>query len=379
MHSDNSIDPNNNSNDINNSSNTDNNICDSNTEPKNESEPMVDVALLMLLLSQPIADFVTAKSSSIISTDTVTDINTDTTTSDISTTTASSPTSPTSTIKSATRDYNPLLRIEAASATSQGCRKAMEDQHVSLLFVNELLGIRNCPPQAYFGVYDGHSGKVAAEYTRTHLHHNIIKDDLFHTDILTTFKRAYRKTDTNFHEVAHRECITSGTTVVSLLVREDAFYLANVGDTEAVLSRNGQAVVLSVPHAPGKEDEKQRIVAAGGTVVWYGTWRVNGLLSVSRSIGDVELHGIVIPDPYVTKLQRTDADEFIVMATDGLWDVIKHQEAVDIVNQQLNLGSSSKKDIAQFLLDEAGRRKSADNVTVVLVFFDKMQQPSVNN
>jgi serine/threonine protein phosphatase PrpC len=65
------------------------------------------------------------------------------------------------------------------------------------------------------------------------------------------------------------------------------------------MCRDGSPVRLTIRHLPDAPDEKERILKNGGAVVWYGTWRVNGLLSVSRSIGDASLSTVVIPDPAV--------------------------------------------------------------------------------
>jgi len=153
-----------------------------------------------------------------------------------------------------------------------------------------------------------------------------------------------------------------------LIITDDYLYLANVGDSEAVLYADNVAHILSVKHVPSDEAEKSRVEAVGGRVVWYGTWRVNGILSVSRSIGDNHLDGVVIPDPAITVQKRSPHDQFVILGTDGLWDVIKHQEACNFVLQQTKV--QEKKNIAQSLLDEAMNRKSKDNISIVILFFD---------
>jgi len=75
--------------------------------------------------------------------------------------------------KSKRRDLNTKLKVEAYGTTSQGNRKTMEDQITVISHLNLLLGTESKKEVAYFGVYDGHLGKLAAEYARTHLHLNI--------------------------------------------------------------------------------------------------------------------------------------------------------------------------------------------------------------
>jgi serine/threonine protein phosphatase PrpC len=98
---------------------------------------------------------------------------------------------------------------------------------------------------------------------------------------------------------------------------------------------------------------------------------VNGLLSVSRSIGDNSLNTVVIAEPSVRVEKCTEEDEFILVATDGLWDVIKHDEACEMVRECVKNAPSQKKMLPQMLVDEALRRKSNDNVTVLVVFFQQ--------
>lgn len=84
-------------------------------------------------------------------------------------------------------------------------------------------------------------------------------------------------------------------------------------------------------HKPNSDEERKRIEQLGGVVVWAGTWRVGGVLAVSRAFGDRLLKKYVIPEPYTQEEHLTSNDELIIMASDGLWDVIKNQEAVTIV------------------------------------------------
>lgn len=88
---------------------------------------------------------------------------------------------------------------------------------------------------------------------------------------------------------------------------------------------------MSEDHKPNRPDERQRIESAGGVVVWAGTWRVGGVLAVSRAFGDRMLKKYVVAIPDIKEETLVSHDEFIIMASDGLWDVIENQEAVDFV------------------------------------------------
>lgn len=82
---------------------------------------------------------------------------------------------------------------------------------------------------------------------------------------------------------------------------------------------------MSVDHKPNTREERSRIEDAGGVVVWAGTWRVGGVLAVSRAFGDRPLKRYVIPTPDIREEVLSEADECLILASDGLWDVISNQ------------------------------------------------------
>jgi serine/threonine protein phosphatase PrpC len=98
-------------------------------------------------------------------------------------------------------------------------------------------------------------------------------------------------------------------------------------------SRGGKAIRLTVDHKASLPEEAKRITDAGGFV---GRNRVNGVLAVSRALGDHMLkeNDVVTAVPYCQETELTDEDSFLVLACDGVWDVITDQEAVDFVLQK---------------------------------------------
>jgi protein phosphatase 1L len=82
---------------------------------------------------------------------------------------------------------------------------------------------------------------------------------------------------------------------------------------------------LSEDHKPSRNDEQDRIEADGGAVIWAGTWRVSGVLAVSRAFGDRALKKFVISLPDVRHEGMAGGEEYIVLASDGLWDVISNR------------------------------------------------------
>ncbi|KAK3138587.1 hypothetical protein QOZ80_5AG0370790 [Eleusine coracana subsp. coracana] len=126
-------------------------------------------------------------------------------------------------------------------------------------------------------------------------------------------------------------CDLVGSTAVVAVVGATQVVVANAGDSRAVLSRGGVPVPLSVDHKPDRPDELERIQAAGGRVIYWDGARVLGVLAMSRAIGDGYLKPFVTSDPEVTVTERTDDDECLILASDGLWDVVTNETACQVV------------------------------------------------
>ncbi|KAL5229688.1 hypothetical protein ABZP36_028464 [Zizania latifolia] len=122
-----------------------------------------------------------------------------------------------------------------------------------------------------------------------------------------------------------------GSTAVVAVVGPNRVVVANSGDSRAVLCRGGVPVPLSVDHKPDRPDELERIQAAGGRVIFWDSARVLGVLAMSRAIGDGYLKPYVTAEPEVTVTERTDDDECLILASDGLWDVVTNDMACEVV------------------------------------------------
>lgn len=129
-------------------------------------------------------------------------------------------------------------------------------------------------------------------------------------------------------------------------------------------------------HKPYLEHERERIVKAGGTVMIQ---RVNGSLAVSRALGDFEYKSVpglapidqlVSPEPdvYVVKRDKTD-DQFLVLACDGIYDVLENQELCQLLRSRLSV-SEDLKAVSNQILDYCLVRGSRDNMTMIVVVFD---------
>ncbi|KAG0518374.1 hypothetical protein BDA96_09G170000 [Sorghum bicolor] len=126
-------------------------------------------------------------------------------------------------------------------------------------------------------------------------------------------------------------CDHAGSTAVVAVVSPTSVVVANAGDSRAVLSRAGVPVPLSVDHKPDRQDELERIQEAGGRVIYWDGARVLGVLAMSRAIGDGYLKPFVTAEPEVAVTERTDDDECLILASDGLWDVVTNEMACDVV------------------------------------------------
>lgn len=150
----------------------------------------------------------------------------------------------------------------------------------------------------------------------------------------------------------------------SAATRSRVLYTANVGDARIVLCRNGKALRLSYDHKGSDENEGKRVASAGGLIL---NNRVNGVLAVTRALGDAYMKDLVTGHPYTTEtVVQPDLDEFIILACDGLWDVCSDQEAVDLVRHELDPVAAAK-----HLVERALARFSTDNLSCMIVRLNK--------
>ncbi|KAK8683637.1 hypothetical protein V6N13_039691 [Hibiscus sabdariffa] len=244
----------------------------------------------------------------------------------------------------------------------RGRREAMEDRFSASV---ELQGDSK---QAFFGVFDGHGGAKAAEFAAQKLEKNIL-DEVFRikdeTTVEEAVKEGYLKTDADFS----KEDAAGGTCCVTALIRNRNLLVSNAGDCRAVLSRGGTAEALTSDHRPSREDERNRIHSLGGYVdLCRGVWRVHGSLAVSRAIGDHHLKPWVIAEPETKIVSIEPECEFLILASDGLWDKVSNQEAVDIARP---LCTGIDKPVPLFackkLVDLSVSRGSSDDISVMLI------------
>ncbi|KAK4353806.1 hypothetical protein RND71_026000 [Anisodus tanguticus] len=285
-----------------------------------------------------------------------------------------------------------------------GRRRDMEDAvaiHPSFCKENS----ENSNSLHFFGVYDGHGCSHVAMKCKDRMH-EIVKNEVENGEapwkeaMISSFSQMdkevldYSSGSTASGsdcrcELQTPQCDAVGSTAVVAVVTPDKIVVSNCGDSRAVLCRNGVAIPLSVDHKPNRPDELNRIQEAGGRVIYWDGARVLGVLAMSRAIGDNYLKPYVISEPEVTITDRTDEDECLILASDGLWDVVSNETACGVARMCLQSRSSPSpagspvnditvtgagessdeacSDASILLTKLALARRSTDNVSVVVV------------
>ncbi|XP_075273947.1 integrin-linked kinase-associated serine/threonine phosphatase 2C isoform X2 [Opisthocomus hoazin] len=285
-----------------------------------------------------------------------------------------------------------ILGLKGYVAERKGEREDMQDAHVILNDITE-----ECQPLpsqitrvSYFAVFDGHGGVRASKFAAQNLHQNLIKkfpkgevvsvEKTVKRCLLDTFKH----TDEEFLKQAssQKPAWKDGSTATCVLAVDNILYIANLGDSRAILCRYNEesqkhaALSLSKEHNPTQYEERMRIQKAGGNV---RDGRVLGVLEVSRSIGDGQYKRCgVISVPDIKRCQLTHNDRFILIACDGLFKVFTPEEAVNFIvscledkniqTREGKLEADARYEAAcNRLANKAVQRGSADNVTVMVV------------
>ncbi|KAK1357215.1 Protein-serine/threonine phosphatase [Heracleum sosnowskyi] len=280
-----------------------------------------------------------------------------------------------------------------------GRRRDMEDfVAIHPSFCNKEMG--DSKEFHYFGVYDGHGCSHVSKRCKERLH-ELVKEELDGkvalepTEWKELMQRSFSRMDKEVItgkeavvlatgcrcQLPSLESDAVGSTAVVAIVTPDKIVVANCGDSRAVLCRKGKAIPLSRDHKPDRPDELSRIEAAGGRVIYWDGPRVLGVLAMSRAIGDKYLKPYVSCEPEVTIINRTPDDECLILASDGLWDVVSNQTACGVARMCLagkvpapahDSGSGEACVDASVLLTKlAFVRRSSDNVSVVVINLKK--------
>ncbi len=248
------------------------------------------------------------------------------------------------------------VKIISGAAIAKNKRPYQEDRFTHVIDIGG----------EFFGVYDGHGGADVS----TLLSRNLQR--YFANNTGSTQEKLQCAFDQADYESQNLWPDEGSTALVVFVDKHDTLHGAWCGDTRAVLECNGKVCFATNDHKPDRKDEKERIERAGGKIYKHGVWRVNGL-AVSRSIGDkackVQGVGQIIATPEYAQKQLTSDNHFLIMATDGLWDVMGNEEVVALVRRAMQQKKNCTS-IAVILRDLAIEKGSNDNITVCVVKFD---------
>lgn len=255
----------------------------------------------------------------------------------------------------------------------------------------------------FFGIYDGHGGNGCSLYLKNYLHNNI--EDISYQGIYQAIKATEQR---YFNEKATGSNIDkSGSCAICAIISDSKCYIVNVGDSRAIVVKNNMIVLSTIDHKPCNPYEKDRVINAGGKVYQmpqllplanpnieraYGPYRVSpGRLSVSRTIGDIaakniEMGGnpnVVISDPDIFPIELTKEFEWIILGSDGIFDVLSNEEILQSSQKGLKYKLTNKCDISQMcgyiakeILKEAMIKESYDNVSCVVIAINPFNNKS---
>merc|ERR1719295_1402396 len=263
---------------------------------------------------------------------------------------------------------------QAVEAHTIGKRPSMEDDHI---LVDKFCGASHL---GFFGLYDGHGGRATVDFLTCSLYLNLRHYLSLHKNISMSkaLEDCYSITDKQIHR---QRIYHSGATAVSMVIdrKNKYFTVANSGDTRAVLCRRGKAIRLTKDHKADDAAEARMIRDRGGTVGRLK--RVNGLLAVTRAFGDHLLKPPITVKPTTHRMNITDEDYFVIIACDGVWDVLSDEEVIQYVYTQILKKTQQKsyKDVTREHLSKCLRqicldivknaldRRSQDNISCMII------------
>lgn len=224
----------------------------------------------------------------------------------------------------------------------------------------------------YLAIFDGHGGSSVAIWMQTH-HKKIVKELLLKNKkpedaLLESIEIVKNILPINISE-------NTGCTAIIMLKRYSKIWCCNIGDSRAIISYDDKVHELSFDHKPNRPDELSRIENIGGTVIrdFYNIWRVNGNLAISRAIGDKIHFPYIISDPDIITYNIDSHNKYILLASDGLWDVLNNNEVINLIENEVKNNNIQKthllmKLICHKLLKLARFKTSSDNITILLIF-----------
>jgi len=215
-------------------------------------------------------------------------------------------------------------------------------------------------------VYDGHSGAAAAytasEILTPHFLSALRSERSKPADDRRPYRELLREAYLATDSYIVNRNIQSGTAAATFHILDDRFLAGNAGDSRVIIGTRRDAVQLTVDHKPDVPAERSRIESLGGWVITYVVPRVQGMLAMSRALGDPALKPYVSPEPRIVEGILGSENDFAVVACDGVWDVLKPRDVIGVARHVGDPQLAAERIVAKAL--SAG---SSDNVTVIVL------------
>lgn len=271
--------------------------------------------------------------------------------------------------------------VAVHKCSKQGHRDQNEDKHSCVLNLDETNNKfnKNKAQINYFAVYDGHGGKFVSTYLSEHLPNCFMNKKMVYPLKKKIVKKLYTYFQNELATKYKKSSEECGSTCCIVIQYNDgdSYYLnvLNTGDSRAIMCRDNIAMTLTKDHKPHLFEEKARIKALGGDITFDGfDWRCGDGLSVSRAFGDLSSSPFVTYMPDIFKYKLNKNDKFLIVACDGLYDVLSSDYIVNFVlencyDPKTNVRINKTINIANKLAEHAIIKGSTDNVSIIVVFF----------
>ena len=234
-----------------------------------------------------------------------------------------------------------------------------------------------------FAVFDGHGGDMAAKLAQKLLPQQLESNLHKSKDKEQAAIDAFPASDQEMQKDLANEArvfstgTSSGTVCCAALLQDKELILLNLGDCRAVVCESAKVAEKTADHSPDKnKEEKQRLVNLGVNI--DGGY-VDGQVQVSRALGDVTKSGCKISGlicrPEVTIVEVRDATEFVILATDGIWDALQEQTALTTARKVLR-ETRSPEAAAQAVLQAAAKVSRSDNAALIVVALNIPEPPA---
>lgn len=265
--------------------------------------------------------------------------------------------------------------MKTYSYSLQGRRNQNEDTHFT--FNNIDGGKKDINQINLLCVFDGHGGKSVSQYLKSNLPSELLKKQNTNIYNMKSYAIKFFNNIFNYiqeslisnHPKVVQYCGSTACVCIHYITNKNRhkLWVLNVGDTRIVkCNKYNIAEQLSLDHKPNEPTEKKRIELMGEKIYKdrEGVFRVKNL-SLSRAFGDLDCTPYVTHIPSIYNPNINNGDKFIILACDGLWDVLTNQDAIEFVNTLLD-NNNYKGNIAKDIAEYAYNKKSLDNITVIV-------------